>query len=602
MLAPANQTAAPRHLAPFASIGIEEGASSQTADAHTSAPHRAVAENIVLPSARSAVTRPVKAQIHNHDPVNTHLSTHNACNPITPIKIHNLITELALYPNKLLAHYLINGFSHGFSIGYTGPPLAHHPANLSSAYDHPQVISSYVETECSLGHTAGPFLNPPFTPFNLNPLGAVPKKSGKWRLIMHLSHPPGSSVNDGIPVEEFSLHYISIDTAADAIMTLGRSCYLAKADIKSAFRICPVKSEDWPLLGFQWQGKFYFDRVLPFGLRSAPFIFNCLAEALCWILQHNYSVSTIMHYLDDYLTAGHSHAECEKNLHQLKIAFRNIGVPLAEEKFEGPASTISFLGILLDTERLEARLPEDKLSSIKELITEWLIKPSATKRELLSLIGHLSFAAKVVPPGRTFLRRMIDLSTSEQGLDTVITLDDSFCKDLHWWHSFLDSWNGRSLLLSPKWLANSTLQLFTDSSGSIGYGAYFQKLWFQGRWTPSNQGMSIQWKELFPIVLAAATWGRRWSTKRILFLCDNESVVAILRSGTSHSPEIMVLVRSLHLCAAKYQFMHSAKHIPGISNPIADALSRFKMQEFRRLAPDADPLPTIPTPPPSANI
>ena len=499
-------------------------------------------------------------------------------------------------------HYLIDGFSHGFAIGYNGPPLAHHPANLSSSYDHPQVISSYVETECTLGHTAGPYSHPPFTPFNLNPLGAVPKKSGKWRLIMHLSHPPGTSVNDGIPIEEFSLRYISVDAAADAIMTLGRGCYLAKADVKSAFRICPVRPEDWPLLGFQWQSRFYFDRVLPFGLRSAPFIFNCLAEALCWVLKHNYSVDTIMHYLDDYLTAGRSYTECERNLHLLKAVFEHIGVPLAEEKFEGPATIISFLGILLDSERLEARLPEDKLSSVKEALTEWLSNPSATKRELLALIGTLSFAAKVVPPGRTFLRRMIDLSTTEQHLDARITLEDSFGKDLHWWHSFLESWNGRSLLLSPKWLPNTTLQLFTDSSGSIGYGAFFKLHWFQGRWTPSNQCMSIQWKELYPIVRAAATWGYQWSTKRILFLCDNEAVVSILRSGTSRSPEIMVLMRTLHFCAAKYQFMHSAKHIPGITNPIADALSRFNMQEFRRLVPGADPYPTTPTPLPLANI
>ena len=64
----------------------------------------------------------------------------------------------------------------------------------------------------------------------------------------------------------------------------------------------------------------------------------------------------------------------------------------------------------------------------------------------------------------------------------------------------------------------------------------------------------------------------------------------------------MELVRSLHLCAAKFQFMHSAKHIPGISNTIADALSRFNMQAFRELVPDAEPHPTTPTLPPSTNI
>lgn len=171
-----------------------------------------------------------------------------------------------------------------------------------------------------------------------------------------------------------------------------------------------------------------------------------------------------------------------------------LGVPLAEEKFEGPCTTISFLGIVLDFEKLEAHLPEDKLTLIKGVLAEWLSKSSVTKRELLSLIGHLSFAAKVVPPGRTFLRRMIDLSTTQQRLDATITLTHSFRKDLHWWHRFFDSWNDRSFLLSPKWLANTTVQLFTDSSGSIGYGAYFRARWFQGKWLPADQDKSIQCK------------------------------------------------------------------------------------------------------------
>ena len=62
---------------------------------------------------------------------------------------------------------------------------------------------------------------------------------------MHLSHPPGHSVNDGIPVKEFS---ISVDTAMDAAMMLGRGAIMAKVDVKAAFRLCPIRPEDWPYL------------------------------------------------------------------------------------------------------------------------------------------------------------------------------------------------------------------------------------------------------------------------------------------------------------------------------------------------------------------
>ena len=136
---------------------------------------------------------------------------------------------------------------------------------------------------------------------------------------------------------------------------------------------------------------------------------------------------------------------------------------------------IVFLGILLDTERLEARLPPDKLAQIKKELATWIARTSCTKRELLSLIGLLSFAAKVVPPGRTFLRRMIDTSTSVPTPDDNITLNDDFVKDIQWWHHFLDDWNGKSFFMHPKWIPSTTLNLFTDSSGAIGYGAYFDK-------------------------------------------------------------------------------------------------------------------------------
>ena len=59
---------------------------------------------------------------------------------------------------------------------------------------------------------------------------------------------------------------------------------MARTDIQSAFRLFPVHPEDWELLGMKWDGKYYYDKILPFGLRSAPSIFNHLSDAIEWIL------------------------------------------------------------------------------------------------------------------------------------------------------------------------------------------------------------------------------------------------------------------------------------------------------------------------------
>ena len=149
----------------------------------------------------------------------------------------------------------------------------------------------------------------------------------------------------------------------DAAMALGQGALMAKIDIKSAFRICPVRPEDWPYLGMRWEDKYYFDKVLPFGLRSAPYIFNCLAEALCWILQNMYDIEHLYHYLDDFITLGLPNTQqCHSNLQLVKHLLLRLRIPTADKKQEGPGTLITFLGIFLDTEKLEARLPPEKLA------------------------------------------------------------------------------------------------------------------------------------------------------------------------------------------------------------------------------------------------
>ena len=107
---------------------------------------------------------------------------------------------------------------------------------------------------------------------------------------------------------------------------------------------------------------------------------------------------------------------------------------------------------------------------------------------------------------------------------------------------------------------------------------------------------------MFPIVLPAANWGHLWAKKRITFMCDNEAVVTVIRSGTSKCPKIMQLLRQLFFCAAKHNFPTTAQHTPGKLNIIADALSCFNMQVFHLAAPDADPAPCSPAPLPSISI
>ena len=120
------------------------------------------------------------------------------------------------------------------------------------------------------------------------------------------------------------------------------------------------------------------------------------------------------------------------------------------EKVEGPTTTLTFLGLQLNSSPQEIHLPSEKL---QELLYEpdcWSSRRSTTKRELLSLIGKFSFAARAVPAGRLFLRRLIMLSMSATHLHHHIRLNTEARADISWWLAFLPSWNGTAKFISPQ--------------------------------------------------------------------------------------------------------------------------------------------------------
>jgi hypothetical protein len=128
---------------------------------------------------------------------------------------------------------------------------------------------------------------------------------------------------------------------------------------------------------------------------------------------------------------------------------------------------------------MEARLPQDKLQRICELILAFLDKKTCTKRQLLSLLGHLNFAMRVVHPGRSFISYLISLSTTVQDLNHFVTLNSDCRLDLHMWHKFLSQWNGTSFFLDDAITNAADMHLYTDATDSAFGGYYSGKCGFK---------------------------------------------------------------------------------------------------------------------------
>jgi len=204
----------------------------------------------------------------------------------------------------------------------------------------------------------------------------------------------------------------------------------------------------------------------------------------------------------------------------------------------------------------------------------------------LSLLGILNHACKAVRAGRSFLRRLIDLSTSVKKLDHFIRLNANARSDIEWWYQFAQTWNGVSLLSSLNKQSSAAI-ITSDASGSWGCGAVCGKEWFHLSWDGMLSHSHITVKELTPVVIAVAVWGQKWKGESLLVRSDNMATVSIINSGTSHNREAMHLTRSLAFIAAKFQLTLSAEHAPGDQNTLADALSRNNLPLFYSLLPQA---------------
>ena len=143
-------------------------------------------------------------------------------------------------------------------------------------------------------------------------------------------------------------------------------------DIQQAYRMVPVHPDDRALLCMRWEGGVYIDTRLHFGLRSAPIIFTAVADTLEWCILTQ-GVKYIRHYLDDFITVGSPGSmECAANIAVTLSTCAWLGVPIASDESEGPSTCITFLGIEVDTQKMELRLPEKKLQRVRKVVQQWL--------------------------------------------------------------------------------------------------------------------------------------------------------------------------------------------------------------------------------------
>jgi hypothetical protein len=401
------------------------------------------------------------------------------------INIKAFDTESLGYPDTELRFFVLHGLREGFKTGLAYlPTISHECPNLLSSRKIPTITTDLLRTELKKGFVIGPFDYPPFSTVRINPLGVAESKySGKKRLIVDLSSPHDSedisNLNDLINKEDFSLSYVKVDDAIRLIKTLstGEPLYLCKTDMEDAFKQVPLHPTMIPYHGVKWNKQYYFYTRLVFGSRSSPKLYDQLATVVAWILENKYNVTPLLHLLDDFLCVCPPGSDPQHLMDTMLSVFGKLGIPLSAKKTVGPVNTLEYLGVELCTKSMMARLPENKLVRMRQIVTSFLGRASCTKRELLSLLGHLQFACRVITVGRAFTARLLKASTTVKKLNYFVKLNQECRKDLHMWGTLLCQWNGVSLFLDLATTDDYDLELYTDASG-VGFGGYYQGAWF----------------------------------------------------------------------------------------------------------------------------
>ena len=320
-------------------------------------------------------------------------------NIVTPVDVDKLqqLLEYTGYDQKK-TNFLVEGFKDGFSMEYQGSLIGarRYAPNLKIRIGSKVELWNKVMSEVEQNRYAGPFDEPPFEYFVQSPTGLVPKDKGlKTRLIFHLSYPrDGDSVNSGIPHSKCTVKYPDFEEAVKLCLKEGVGCHVGKSDMSSAFRHIPMAKNQWWLLVMKAEHpvtkvvKYFVDKCLPFGSSISCAIFQAFSDAVAWIVEYKTKKFNV-NYLDDYLFAAALKRFCDKQLRIFLEVCKEINFPVALEKTFWGTTMLTFLGMLLDTERQLVCIPMDKLVKALNWVDYFLNK----KNKKAMVLEFKNFAA-----------------------------------------------------------------------------------------------------------------------------------------------------------------------------------------------------------------
>lgn len=515
---------------------------------------------------------------------------------------------LSDHPNQPLVESVCHSLREGYwpwaNTHHDTYPVTYDASDRPAQSDaHLQFINDQIMTEVKAGRYSEEF-GPDLLPgMYSSPVHAVPKPgTDTFRLINDQS------------AGEFSLNsMISRDdvagTCMDGIRSLCSSLLafrktygpkvrliMYKSDIKGAYRnlwLHPL----WQIKQIVSLGeRRWVDWCDCFGNRGSYIIWHSFASLVAWIAENPMKIKHLKTYIDDnasFARVGDATFYAPYNKYypsdqaKLLSLWDELGIP-HEERKQIYGEVIPFIGFDVDPNAMTISLSDERRELLLAKVRDFATSSKKSLKDFESLAGHINWSLPVWPLMKPCLSAIYaKIAGKSQSLATI-RVNNAVRAELRWFLRHVESSNGIFLLNSIAWdptiSSPENTVCYTDAC-LTGLAFWFpeRKLGFQCKIPHDTHRMPIFYYEAAAVTLAILNVQSRLRDRLVIY-SDNQNTVDIwqsLKASCDYNDLLRLAIDELIAQSVDVRVLH----VPGVKNPVADALSRFNNAEALRLVP-----------------
>ena len=495
---------------------------------------------------------------------------------------------------------------YGFPLGLTADPpptLMSTYRNHGSAYQFYTYWDKFTTTGVVNKEVVGPFKQAPFSQIHISPIMTAPKKPDSRRCVFDATF-GDLSLNNCTPADSYmgqpiDYAYPRIEDFRRLVLKCGAGCYMWKRDLSRYYLQIPLCPTDYPLVCFIWRCAIYFFAGLMFGLKHSGYQAQRLTDAVSWIhqrlgLESEYRAEyNSINYSDDIGGVEKTAEHASKSSTALAELLDDLGLEESKSKEHPPSTRMPYLGVMFDSVKMTMSVPGEKLAEVRDEVSKWTKKTTATKKSLQQLLGKLFWVSRCVRFSRPFIARLLNQlkSMHSQKENKKSKLSPECHLDILWWDRFIRKFNGVQVMFNDDPVLLSLEQLLDTGTmvccgdaqvwggGSYHGGEYWSRPfpdWLKKAEVP------IHLKEFWVVLVSAWLWGDKWSNKVVHIFCDNDAVIDTLDKEKPKDPSMQELLREFLYIVCSKSFTPVFRKIGTVANKTADYISRVHDHDLIR--------------------